>query len=425
MPLKLRFDNAKELFSRMNRAVPHYTLIVQGRFHAFALAKALHGLNMPVNLLTNYPSFMAERFGVPAGTVKGCGSLGLLHRYVYRWNVAQRCPSIVHLLHQQFSKWSATQLSKNPTEVVHVFSGVAKELYDALDKSGDKAVRLLARGSAHIREQYRDLHREKLRSGNPDIELPDPWMIRREIEEYRRSDRIVTLSSYARDSFLTRGYSKDKVMMMPLGSNVKQFRPEREIVDRRIERMRSGKKLTVLYTGNVSLQKGVIDLIDTARACAGRLHFQVVGNIVPDAAERVAAASDVIEFIPRVPESELPGIYASADLYMFPTLHDGYAAVLAQARAGCLPIIATDHCAAPDMITNGENGWIIPTRRADLMTEKLLQLDENREQAVQMVENLWTKSDTRDWADVGRDFILLAAKALQARSLGRLDSAMQ
>lgn len=401
----------------MNRTVPRYSLVVQGRFHAFALAKALHELHLPTRVLTNYPAFIARRFGVPGEIVTGCGSLGVLHRYVYRWNLAQKCPAIPRFLHQQFSRWAAKQQRKNPADIIHVFSGVAKELYDELDRTGDRAVRLLSRGSAHIREQHRCLFREARRSGNAGIEMPEPWMIQREIEEYRRSDHIVTLSSYARDSFLTRGYTPEKIMLMTLGSNVRQFRPAREVVDRRIERIRSGKKLTVLYTGNVSLQKGIIDLIETARALAHKMHFRVVGNIVPDAADRVAAARDVIEFVPRVPESELPAIYADADLYAFPTLHDGFAVVLAQARAGCLPTVATDHCAAPDLITHGEDGWIIPPCRSNLMVDYLARMDSDREETVRMVESLWSRTDLRDWQDVARDFIRLAAKALQSRAV--------
>lgn len=407
--------DAQDAFSRVNRSVPEYALVVQGRFHAFALAKSLIALDMPVRIITNYPAFMAERFGVPRKSVVGCAPLGLLHRYAHRWDLPQRFDAVNRFLHVSFSRWAARQVVKMKPELIHAFSGVAADVYDALDREKIDCLKILARGSAHIREQYRDLHRESIRAACPDIDIPGPWMIRREMEEYRRSDHILTLSSYARNSFLQRGYSPEKILMLELGSNVKQFRPEREVVDRRIERLRSGKKMTVLYTGNVSLQKGIIDLIETARALAGKVHFRVVGNIVADAASRVEAARDVIEFLPRVPEHELPGIYAQADAYVFPTLHDGYAAVLAQARAGCLPIVSTDHCAAPDMIVNGESGWIVPTRRADLLIDRLQALDQDREATINMVENLWQKCDTRDWSDVGRDFIVLAARAFRLR----------
>ena len=412
----LHNPKARDIFALTKRDVPRYTLVVQGRFHAFALAKSLLALDMPVRVVTNYPAFVAERFGLPRACVTGCAPLGLLHRYAYRWNIGQRSDAINRFLHVAFSHWAASQVSKSPPDVLHCFSGVALEIYHALQAQGLYPLTLLARGSAHIREQYRDLAREARRAQCPEIDLPSPWMIRREMEEYRLSDHIVTLSSYARNSFLSRGYSGEKVLLLQLGSNVSQFRPDRAVIDRRLERLRSGQKLVILYTGNVSLQKGIIDLIEAARMLKDKMHFRVVGNVVPDAIARVAAAKDCIEFIPRVPEHELPGLYNDADAYVFPTLHDGFAAVLAQARAGCLPIVATDHCAAPDMLTNGETGWIIPTRSAGDIVSRLETLNNDRPLAASMVENLWQTCDTRDWSDVGADFLKLAALALQAKA---------
>jgi glycosyltransferase involved in cell wall biosynthesis len=406
---------AKEIFHFMKREIPRYTLVVQGRFHAFALAKSLIALDMPVRVVTNYPAFLAERFGLPRGHVTGCAPLGLLHRYAYRWNIGQRSDALNRFLHVAFSRWAARQVLKNPPDVLHTFSGVALELYDALDRSGLSPVRLLARGSAHIREQCAELKRESRRSGTK-IDMPGTWMIRREMGEYRRSDHIVTLSTYARKSFLTRGYAEEKVMLLPLGSDVKAFRPERPVLEARLQRLKSGKPLTVLGTGLFCLRKGAIDFIETARALQGSMRFQWVGTITEDAASLAGSASKLIEFIPRVSEHELPSFYNEADLYLLPTIEDGFAVTLTQARAACVPIIASDHCAAPDMITNGETGWIVPIRSAGQIVAKLEALNNDREMTAGMVEKLWQECDTRDWSDVGRDFLKLAAAALTSRA---------
>jgi len=93
---------------------------------------------------------------------------------------------------------------------MHCFSGVALEIHQALKAHNLNPLTLLARGSAHIREQHRDLAREAKRAQCPDIDLPTPWMVRREMEGCRLSDHIVTLSSYARNSFLSRGYDEGR-----------------------------------------------------------------------------------------------------------------------------------------------------------------------------------------------------------------------
>lgn len=405
----------RQVAQDISSPLPTYTLVVQGRFHAFALAKALLAQGMPLRLLTNYPAFIAEKFGLPRSALACSGHLGLVHRYAYRWNLAKNGNALDRWLHQSFSRWAGRQVLRDVPEILHTFSGVAKELYDALEQAGQNPIKILARGSAHIKEQHRDLAREAKRAHYPEIDRPSPWMVQREVEEYRRSDHIVALSSYARNGFLRRGYEADKILLLSLGSNIQQFRPDRTVIDERISRIRGGQKLRVLYTGNVSLQKGILDLLDVARKLGDQMHFQVVGNITPDAAAIVASHQVGIEYVPRVPESDLPRIYSKADLFLFPTLHDGFAAVLAQAQAGCLPIVATDHCAAPDLINEATTGYLVPIRRPDLIIERLRSLDANREQTIQMIESLWSSLSIRDWSDVATDFMRLAALTLQIR----------
>ena len=390
------------------------SIVVQGRFHAFALAKAMIERGSPLQVLTNYPAFIAERFGIPAANMKGIGSLGLLHRYANRWGLTDRIPALNQFLHQSFSLWASRHITHTEPVAVHVFSGVALELFHKLRMFNNPVTRLLLRGSGHIVDQYHDLSREARRAGS-DIPKPSPWMIHRERQEYALADHIVTLSSFARKTFLKRGYSEEKTMLLPLGSNVKQFRPAEQLIAARRQRIRSGQKLTVLYTGNVSLQKGVIDLIEVAQALRDRFHYRVVGNVTADAAARIRAAGGALELIPRQPEAELPAIYNAADLYLFPTLHDGFAAVLAQAQAGCLPILATDHCAAPDMVKEGITGWTLPVRRADLFIDRLRWCDAHREPLAGMVDELWQTHENRDWSAVAADFLGLVHQAVAVR----------
>ncbi len=389
-------------------------IVVQGRFHAFALAKALIEQGEPVRVLTNYPAFIAARFGVPRPNVTGFAALGLIHRYANRWDLTERLPVLNRFLHQQFSTWAAGKITRTGPVAVHVFSGVALELLRHLQSFNNPVASLLMRGSGHIVDQYHDLSREGRRAGS-DIEKPTPWMIRRELREYALSDHIVTLSSFAQKTFLKRGYSKEKTMLLLLGSNVAQFRPAEEVIAARAQRIRSGEKLTVLYTGTVSLQKGIIDLIEVAKALRDRFQFRVVGNITSDAAARVSAASDLLELIPRQPEAGLPAIYDAADLYLFPSLHDGFAAVLAQAQAAGLPVLATDHCAAPDMVEDGVTGWTLPVRRADLFIDRLRWCDNHREPLATMVEALGHTHQNRDWSAVARDFSTLVDHAMAVK----------
>ncbi|MES2597879.1 MAG: glycosyltransferase family 4 protein [Verrucomicrobiota bacterium] len=393
------------------------SIVVQGRFHAFALAEALIKKGVPLRLYTNYPAFKAEQFGVPRKNLACFPLLGLLHRYSYRWGWVEKSPALERVLHRGFSRWARRGITRHETDVVHAFSGVALEIYRDLQRRKRPVLRMLMRGSAHISDQYKELHRES-RLAAAHVELPSTWMMGRERQEYQVSHNIVTLSSYARNSFLNRGYAEDKILCLALGSDYTKFRPSRAVVDQRLARIRSGGPLKVLFTGNVSLQKGVRDMITVARALHGRMDFRLVGGVTQDAASQIAGAGELFDLVPRVPEAELPAIYNQADVFLFPTLHDGYAAVLAQAKAACVPVLCSSHCAGPDLITDDLTGWVLPARRPDLFIERLATYDQDREALARQVENLWLVEDKRDWDLVADDF-LAAAERAHARMIRR------
>ena len=59
---------------------------------------------------------------------------------------------------------------------------------------------------------------------------------------------------------------------------------------------------------------------------------------------------------------------------MLPSVEEGFGLVIPQALACGCPVIATDHTGAPDLFEDGDAGFILPIRRADLLADRLQQL---------------------------------------------------
>src|SRR6202011_5445347 len=157
------------------------------------------------------------------------------------------------------------------------------------------------------------------------------WMRKREEREYKLADVIVVLSRFAFDSFIERGFSPSKMRLLPLGAQLSVFRPNGDIVAAREERIRSGEPLRVLTVGTFSLQKGALDYVTVAKALSDRYRFRFIGTVLPRAKPLQRQAEGHIEFLPRTPQAKLPEKYAWGDLFLFLTVQDGYAVVLAQA----------------------------------------------------------------------------------------------
>jgi len=313
-------------------------------------------------------------------------------------------------LHRLFGWWAAAQVAKERWDVVHCFSGISEEILKATKNQA--ALRMMVRGSAHIRTQARILKEEELRSGTK-IDRPSRWMIAREEREYELARRILVLSRFALDSFVAEGTDPDRLRLLPLGARLDQFRPSPEIVEARRLRILAGEPLRILFVGALSFQKGMQDMASILRNAGNDVfQFRFVGPVPHEARELVDALTPLAEFIPKQPQQELPASYAWGDLFIFPTIQDGFAVVLAQAAAAALPILTTTNCCGPDLIREGRTGWVFPIRSPQAFIERLHWCDTHRVELAQMVRNIYQQFQPRTWADVAADFESVCAQAI-------------
>ncbi len=389
-------------------------IVVHGRFHGFDLARALLEAGVETQVFTNYPRRVAARFGLPPERVTGCVWHGVASRLLQRCPRSRGAPMPLEAwVHRAFSRWAAGRVRSEDYDVVHCFSGIAEELWQRLGAGGP--LRSLVRGSAHIETQHAILAEEERLTG-VSLEKPSPWMRAREIREYALCDQITVLSRFAKDSFIERGVAEEKLVLVPLGSELVRFRATGETLAARKARIRAGEPLRVLTVGTWSLQKGVPYLIQTARALGPLARCRFVGGIAQDARHLLREARTVMEFRPRVPQHELPGQYAWGDVFLFPTLQDGFAVVLAQAQAAGLPLLATPNCAAPELVSEGRTGWIRPIRDAAGYAEQLRWCAAHREQLAAMVDAVGASHAPRDWRTVAQEFVAVAMRGIDRKS---------
>jgi glycosyltransferase involved in cell wall biosynthesis len=382
-------------------------IIVHGRFHAFDLAKALINRGHKITILTNYPKWAVAKFGIPHDRVKSFWLHGLVSRIFnklsnggLRWDPGS-------ILNPIFGRWAARQLNHGTYDVVHAFSSVAEESMVAKSVSAH----LVVRGSSHIAVQDRLLRDEELRSGKRMVR-PSKALIAREEREYSKADRIVVLSTFARNSFISQGIPPDRLSLLCLGVNTAMFRASEDVLKARIERILGSARLRVLWVGAMSFRKGLLDFAEIVRALGpDRCAFRFVGDVSKDVTAIAKELESSVEIVPRQPQWDLPKQYAWADVFIFPTIEDGFAVVLAQARANGLPILTTGNCAGPDMIQEGHNGWILPIRDPRAFVDRLTWCDENREALAAMVTDTAMTFESRDWDDVAMDFEAICESA--------------
>lgn len=383
---------------------PKIAVVVQGRFYAFDLVRELIRQGQDVTLFTNYPKAVVKKFGIPSQNTRSFFLHGLLSRFLPVASRLFRLPSFEPFLHVLFSRWAARQLARQSWDVVKVFSGVAEEVFRSL--AGKPALKLLVRASSHILVQARLLEEEEKRAGVP-IDRPSPWMIARELREYGLADAILVISSFCRHSFMEQGTAGGKVKTLLLGTETGCFRPDQSVIEERCRRIQSEPRLRVLTVGTFSYRKGVLDLTEMVKQLAPVFDFRFVGKVMEEAKQKGLDKIPGMEFIPHQRQCDLPGHYAWADLFVFPTLEDGFAVVLSQAQAAGLCILATTNCAGPDIIREGKTGWVLPVRNPRAFADRLLWCNAHRAELGQITREIRGNFRPRSWDEVANDFLVL------------------
>ena len=369
-------------------------IVTQGRFHTFDLAQALQNRGHHVHVISNYPRGEAKKFGLNDRTYNSL----VLHRVMaIGINPLKRIPwlssCIDAIVHKSFSCLALNKTRQNEWDILYAMSGVALPLL----RPTRGRLNLVVRGSTHILTQYSILADEEIRTGQP-IEKPSRWMIHRELSEYDNADGIVVLSTAAKQSFIDQGIPEHRIMLVRSGVDVKQFTLENNVLQARLDRIKTqSSKLKVLTTGTFSYRKGAYDYSKVVRSLGGMLEFVFVGYVTPETKELKSELEHCVSFRPKVPHHELPSVYADADIFYFPTIEDGYPAVLAQALASGLPCLAGKQSSAPDLIQDGLNGWLIERGDVSKTVDILTRLNTVRSSLVSAVACAMESNSARDW----------------------------
>ncbi len=130
----------------------------------------------------------------------------------------------------------------------------------------------------------------------------------------------------------------------------------------------------LLFAATWRKNKGIEDLIPAFISLAGchpRLELAVLGAGVP---QRTVHAAFPLALGPRVSciqtsnEAETAAAFASADIYLLPSLFEGTPLTLIEAMMSGMPIVTTDTCGMKDVIRDGKNGLLVPTRSPEAIT---------------------------------------------------------
>lgn len=179
-------------------------------------------------------------------------------------------------------------------------------------------------------------------------------------------------SQFTASTLAEQGIPRDRIHVIPYGVDPSRF-PQRE------RPPAEDRPLRVIFVGSMVQRKGLADLLEAMRLMrTQRVELVLCGRGFVDT-HLLSEYSDVeMTVIRNASQEDLVAALHASDVFVFPSLVEGFAHVILEAMASGLPVIATEHTCAPDVIDAGVHGFIVPIRSPAAIAERLAWGIENR-----------------------------------------------
>ncbi len=272
-------------------------------------------------------------------------------------------PTPLHLFRRSaFARRVRQILRKESFDIIH---GFGKSIYMDVFRPGggvhrawmEQEVRLAGTGLRAGFERFRQM-----------LTLDDHLVLQLEHMQFagRRGPHIIALSQMVADE-MRRFYltPEERISVIYNGVDLDLYRPENRDLCRASTRRALGLngEVMLLFSGYNFKRKGLRSAILALPMLRHRrvpFRLVVLGGDTRHSYQSLIDSlkvSDVVQFVGASDEPEK--YYAAADMLVFPSYYDSFANVVLEALASGLPVITSIYTGAGELITDGQEGFVI------------------------------------------------------------------
>lgn len=373
--------------------------------HSFQLAAGLKKGGMlykyitsiydrPQSITNKIKGFLPEKYRKKAGTrstselddsdIVQIGEVNnLLITLLYNvFHLKKLCVTLRLKNADYFGIRTAKYAIRNNVDAVICYDTRAVKTFEYLKQKNPSILRIL--DTTIITSPYmRYLYDEQIKQRNVTQlkdESPKLWddsylaQIRREIE---LTDYFLAASEIVEKSLKFCGAKDEKIIRVPYGVDVSKYTPA-------INQNTEGPLKLILVGGGY--RKGLDMLFDiVSKYTSDEVQLEIVGNYVS-----IKPLIDLYTNVKNITyggfltPDELLKRYQNANVFILPSIGEGMALVGLEAMACGLPLICSENTGVNDLITNYENGIVIPVGDPSAIKNAIDYCIKNRAEVVRM-----------------------------------------
>jgi glycosyltransferase involved in cell wall biosynthesis len=207
----------------------------------------------------------------------------------------------------------------------------------------------------------------------------------------RDVDRIIAVSAASKKDIMEYGLAGDKIAVIHNGVDTEFYKPSDPLFK---NKYKDGFDNLLIFVGRIIEQKGLGHLIEAMPSVLKehpKTLLLIVGkgkikNKLKDKVRKMGLSKNVV-FPGFIPESQMPGLYSSADIFVLPSLWEVLPIALLEALASGAPLLASDAGGNPEIVVNGKNGYIFEKANTPHLIEKLNEMLSDKASRTEMGKN--------------------------------------
>ena len=194
------------------------------------------------------------------------------------------------------------------------------------------------------------------------------------------SDKIMVASTTVLNEVLRIGVDKEKLVLIPNGVDIDMFNPS---LDGRIIRRRLGIESgsLILFVGGLIARKGIAFLLKAMKHVVSTYPnaMLVIAGKGPQRTylERLAARLGIsknVIFTGEISRTEIPFFFAACDMFVLPSITEGFGNVTIEAMATGKPVVGTCAGGTLDIIEDGVNGYLVQPKNPSEIADRIIRL---------------------------------------------------
>lgn len=230
---------------------------------------------------------------------------------------------------------------------------------------------------------------------------------------HNRTDATLVPTLTLQDGLLQEGYKA--VHVVARGVDTRLFSPQRRSAALRAQWGVGDDEPVAIYVGRLAPEKNlplVLRAFEAMAASAPGARLVLVGD--GPARRALQAKYPQHVFAGMRTGEDLASHYASADIFLFPSLTETFGNVTVEAMASGLAVVAYDYAAAAQLILDGENGRVAPFDNAEAFVEASCRVVEDPLQRAAMRLRARESIERLDWNNIVGDFAGVLARTAAA-----------